>query len=47
MIVSTLHMDLKSIHGVQQIIKTLNSVVIDNCVDNVTKEEPKGDLTID
>jgi len=45
MIVSTLHIDLKSIHGVQQIIKTF--IVINNCVDNVTNEEPKGDLTID
>lgn len=45
MIVSTLHIDLKSIHGVQQIIKTL--IVINNCRDNVTKEEPKGDQTSD
>jgi hypothetical protein len=44
MIVSTLHKDLKLISGVQQIIWTL--IVINNCVDNVTKEEPKGDLTI-
>jgi hypothetical protein len=45
MIVNTLHIDLKSINGVQQIIKTL--IVINNCVDNLTKEEPKGEQTTD